>query len=266
VFGLVIGFIDHAHIVTASTYGAIANSHTLQFITARTKSSVCCVLTSRYLLTAFNAVASSASVFTSLLAGECLTTDWTVSESYITTDGQSASLSWNKAPIWHLGPDLYYCQTVAPLLMWGALSDERTGLSFTIAAGLQRSHSRVPVPLDSWPYITLSDSILPFSSPPKTRRVTVGVFDPASTRESDWTLDLPPRLTPRHGLHRNTARQNFICCVTQPSHGPRRKHRWPYSLLAHVRNLFPSNGLCLHSYYFATGLHGTIWTEVSGII
>jgi hypothetical protein len=34
------------------------------------------------------------------------------SQSYITTDGQSASLSWNKAPIWGLRPDLYYCQPV----------------------------------------------------------------------------------------------------------------------------------------------------------
>jgi hypothetical protein len=49
------------------------------------------------------------------------------SESYITTDGQSASLSRNKAPIWGLRPDFYYCQTVASLLMWGALSDKRTG-------------------------------------------------------------------------------------------------------------------------------------------
>jgi hypothetical protein len=57
------------------------------------------------------------------------------SESYITTDGQSASLSWNKAPILGLRPDFYYCLTVAGLLMWGALSDDRTGLSFTIAAG-----------------------------------------------------------------------------------------------------------------------------------
>jgi hypothetical protein len=40
------------------------------------------------------------------------------SESYITTDGQSASLSCNKAPIWGLRPDLDYCQTVAGLLMW----------------------------------------------------------------------------------------------------------------------------------------------------
>jgi hypothetical protein len=32
-----------------------------------------------------------------------------VSLSYITTDGQSASLSWNKAPICGLRPDFYYC-------------------------------------------------------------------------------------------------------------------------------------------------------------
>jgi hypothetical protein len=74
----------------------------------------------------------------------------TVSQSYLTTDGQSASLSWNKAPIWGLRSDFYYCQTVAGLLMWGVLSDERTGLSFAIAvASSQRSHSRVRVPSDS---------------------------------------------------------------------------------------------------------------------
>jgi hypothetical protein len=99
-------------------------------------------------------------------------------------DGQSASLSWNKAPIWGLRPDLYYFQTDAGLLMWGALSDERTCLSFTIAAGpRQRSHSRVRVPWDSPSYFTVSDARLPFSSPPTTSRATVEVFDPASTRE-----------------------------------------------------------------------------------
>jgi hypothetical protein len=67
--------------------------------------------------------------------------------------------------------------------MLGALSDERTGLSFVIATGpRQRSKSRVRVPWDSRPYFTVSDSRLPFSSPPTTRRVTVEVFDPASTR------------------------------------------------------------------------------------
>jgi hypothetical protein len=55
--------------------------------------------------------------------------------------------------------------------MWGALSDERTGLSFTIAAGpCQRSHSRVQVPWDSRPNFTVSNSRLPLSSPPTTLR------------------------------------------------------------------------------------------------
>jgi hypothetical protein len=48
---------------------------------------------------------------------------------------------------WGLRPDLYYCLTVTGLVIWGTFSDERTGLSFTIAAGpRQRSHFRVRVP------------------------------------------------------------------------------------------------------------------------
>jgi hypothetical protein len=96
------------------------------------------------------------------------------SESYVTTDVQSASLSWNKAPIWGLRPDFYYCQAVAGLLMWGALSDEGTGLSFTIATGSrQRCHSRARVSWYSRTYFTLSDSRLLFMSSPTTRRPTV---------------------------------------------------------------------------------------------
>jgi hypothetical protein len=46
--------------------------------------------------------------------------------------------------VWGRRPDSCYCQTVAGLLMWGALSDERMGLLFTIAAGpRQRSQSGV---------------------------------------------------------------------------------------------------------------------------
>jgi hypothetical protein len=56
----------------------------------------------------------------------------------------------NKATIWGLRPEFYYCQTVAGLLMWGALSDERTDLPFIIAAGpRQRSDSQARVPWDS---------------------------------------------------------------------------------------------------------------------
>jgi hypothetical protein len=77
-------------------------------------------------------------------------------------DRQSASLSWCQALIWGPRPDFCCCQTLAGLLTCGAFSDEMMGLSFTIAAGpRQRSHYRVRVPWDSWPYFTLSDSGLP---------------------------------------------------------------------------------------------------------
>jgi hypothetical protein len=69
--------------------------------------------------------------------------------------------------------------------MWGALSDERMGLSFVYATGpCQCSLSQVRVPWYSRPYFTVSNLRLPFSSPLTTRRVTVEIFDPASTRVS----------------------------------------------------------------------------------
>jgi hypothetical protein len=49
------------------------------------------------------------------------------------------------------------------LILWGAFSHERTVLSFVYAAGPRQLR-------------------LPFPSPPTTRRVTVEVFEPASTR------------------------------------------------------------------------------------
>jgi hypothetical protein len=77
------------------------------------------------------------------------------SDSYVTTDGQSASLTWYKAPIWGLRPDFYFGTeygirlTITFLIPWGALSDERTGLSFVCAPGpCHRSLSRVLVPWD----------------------------------------------------------------------------------------------------------------------
>jgi hypothetical protein len=72
----------------------------------------------------------------------------------------------------HMGPtsEFCYCQTVGGLLSWSALSDERMGLSFTIAAHpRQRSHSRVRVPRDSRPYFTVSDSRLPQPGGPAPR-------------------------------------------------------------------------------------------------
>jgi hypothetical protein len=62
------------------------------------------------------------------------------------------------SPIWGSWPNIYYCLTVSVLFLWGALSDERAGLSFVYAAGpCQSSLSRVRVPRDSW--LILSNSL-----------------------------------------------------------------------------------------------------------
>jgi hypothetical protein len=92
------------------------------------------------------------------------------------------SKSWCRAPS---GAHNQIFITVWQLrsFLWSALSVERAGLFFVYAAGpCQRSLSRVRVPWYSRPYFTVSDLRLPFSSPPTTRRFTVEVFDPASTR------------------------------------------------------------------------------------
>jgi hypothetical protein len=48
------------------------------------------------------------------------------------------------SPIWGPRPHLCYCQTVACSFLWGAFSDEMTGLSFTIATGpRQCSHYHI---------------------------------------------------------------------------------------------------------------------------
>jgi hypothetical protein len=49
------------------------------------------------------------------------------------------------------------CVTVTGVFLWGALSDERSGLSFLYAAGpCPRSLSRIQVPWDLRPYFTVS--------------------------------------------------------------------------------------------------------------
>jgi hypothetical protein len=131
--------------------------------------------------------------------------DWQGKPKYSENTCPSATLSTTN-PTWpdpglnpgrHGGKPATNRLSYGAALLYNILSNERMGLSFTIAAGprqrihsrarvprpRQRSHSRVWVPLDSGPYFTVSDSRLSFPSPPTTRRVTVEVFDPASTRE-----------------------------------------------------------------------------------
>jgi hypothetical protein len=112
--------------------------------------------------------------------------------------------------------------------------------SFTLAADpRQRSHFRVRVPWDSWPYFTLSDSILPFPSP-TTRRATVEIFDPATT---------PHNISP--GTDRTENVSSIIVC----------------SLFARETSteLFLSNSCStvawLHSCYLVVGLHVVIFSS-----
>jgi hypothetical protein len=70
--GLVVRFVEHLQIVTTSNCSAIPNSHTLHALCFP----VCCIFTGCRLATAFKAVAFSASVFTSLLVDDCLTTHY----------------------------------------------------------------------------------------------------------------------------------------------------------------------------------------------
>jgi hypothetical protein len=152
--------------------------------------------------------------------------------------------------MWSLRPDFYYCPTVACLLIWGALSDERTGLSFTIAAGLrQRSYFLVWVPWDWWPYSTLPDSRLPFSSSRTIRRATVEIVDPASTREEFiliWTASYVACRYPRK------------CLLITRIHG----NLFLNELVSKNQSL-RKRVCCLSTRFLVTGLHVTILISLS---
>jgi hypothetical protein len=51
---------------------------------------------------------------------------------------------------------------------------------------------------------------------------------------------------------------SLIVRVITSLHGPQRKHRSSVVQLFFIRNLLPSSGHCLYSYYSATGLYATI--------
>jgi hypothetical protein len=121
--------------------------------------------------------------------------------------GQSVLVS---SPIWGPRPDFCYYWILAGLLMWPALSDETTGLSFKITVGPRKRifasesrgpndhillsqigdsrnlEGRMPVfisPRNRVAIYTPGHWFL-FSSPRRTRRTTVELFEPASTRET----------------------------------------------------------------------------------
>jgi hypothetical protein len=134
-------------------------------------------------------------------------------------DWRSVSQSVSKS--WYRAPDIYYYLTITASFLWGALSDERTGLSFVYAADPCKSNlSRIRVPWDSRPYFTVSVRFeTSFSSPPTTRRVTVKVLDPASTRETLESFTCLPSYLPGEPNRSHYFQQFFYssvfirCCV-----------------------------------------------------
>jgi hypothetical protein len=92
--------------------------------------------------------------------------------------------------------------TVTGLFLWGALSDERSGLSFVCSAGpCQRSLSRVGVPWDLRPYFTVSDSTSLFVASYDSHGHGGGIRPRLNT---GFTNRLTPKLLIiyRHGPHR----------------------------------------------------------------
>jgi hypothetical protein len=101
------------------------------------------------------------------LKDDCLTNPLlrvSQSHSYFTTGGlPPISSSWRRAP-WYSRPDFFLSiEHLRSYSLYNIFSDDRMGLSFTIAAGpRQRIHSQIRVPWDSKPYFTVSESRLPF--------------------------------------------------------------------------------------------------------
>jgi hypothetical protein len=153
-------------------------------------------------------------VLTRLPAGHRLATELVPSQSHIATDGQSVSKYWCRAPD-------YYCLTVTVLFLWGALSNERAGLSFVYDAGpCQRSLSRVRVLLG----LTIIFYCLRFET-----SLFVASYDSQGHGKG-----IGPRL--------HTSVNSFIQIVVIITyrHGPHRKHS--FSIVVVQLLQLPSNG------------------------
>jgi hypothetical protein len=81
-------------------------------------------------------------------------------------------MSWCRAPLWDLRPDITSCRYVAvwklrSLFLWGALSDERTGLQFAVQSLNGPSHAEPVILLYCliWDSLNLDGHVPVFISP-----------------------------------------------------------------------------------------------------
>jgi hypothetical protein len=142
-FWLVDRFIGPSLVVTTISYYILKIIVSIAHVTSHTKSS--------------NSSSDHTAVPLELRNSSEVNSQVKVSQGHITTDGQSVSKSWCRAPS---GPHDQIFITVWQLrscFMWGALSEESMGLSFVYATGpCQRCLSQVRVPWYSRPYFTVS--------------------------------------------------------------------------------------------------------------
>jgi hypothetical protein len=181
------------------------------------------------------------------------------SESYVTTDGQPASLSWNKATIWGLRPDFYYlCDSYGLVLVGRPLWREVGSVFCMCFWPLPAQSFSGPSPWDLRPYFTVSDLRLLFSSLPMTRRGTVEVFDPASTRVCSCQL----RNSSYNHFARTTQKTQPLycweCVFTAPLHS-----NGSYWIVLYV---FVAAGMCLRSRCLAMRSILTLLFRLSGAV
>jgi hypothetical protein len=103
------------------------------------------------------------------------------SQSHVTTEGKLASLFWCHAPIWDLRPEFYFRQTDAGLLMWGTLSDERTGVFYNVQCIRSYLHGRLyslalKLKRVCWMFVDMEKRSVPSRSPGIHLRGNVCLF------------------------------------------------------------------------------------------
>jgi hypothetical protein len=196
-----------------------------------------------------------------------LFSNWTLAVARYGHVSQSVNKSWCRVPSGvH---DQIFIAGYGLVFVRRPLWREDGSLFYICCWPCQRSLSRVRVPWDLRLYFTVSDLRLPFSSPPTTRRFTVEVFGPASTRVSNvciWTGQL--NCLQDNSSARTTSKIPFFyCCVLVRFFGNVFSKLFLINvfhnavvllLLACMLRTLPSNGRCLQSHLIATGLYATL--------